>query len=225
MPARVAGSFASQSWDISSAPRSLSFGGALTPGSLLVATFAMYGAGITVSSVADGDNLGWADALAGGVQGPSGDPGSIQQWFFANNGSSGTPTVTVTPSGSAYISLCIEEYTGVETVSPIRTSHSGTGNATGTAPTGTILATDGDLIVAGVNFSGGSPLSVDVPFTLGATFTAGGITQGLATAYHVLAGQENCIFNAVTTFGPWSAVGVAYKAASAGAGGAVLVKN
>lgn len=209
----VGGSHASGSFDHSTSARTIVYGGNLTPGSLLEVTVSTFNMDITVT-VSDDSNGSYTDSGAGYVVN---ETCRVSKWYFANNGSSGIPTLTVTPSADAYISVSVDEFTGVALSSPVRTTATATGFSTTAAGPGTVAATAGDLVVAGMTTRGTeSTASVDSPFTLSASLPGSAATVLLATAYDVAAGgSETPTFNSTSTYIFWAAIGVAYKPATA----------
>lgn len=209
---RVTGSHAEVQYGSSGSARTLQYGGNLTSGSLLEVTVTT-GSGLTITvTVSDDVNGSYTQADTYSVNGSN----RISKWYFPNNASTGQPTVTVTPFTTSFISIAIDEYTGVATSSPVRGTSRNTGSGGATATTGSITATAGDLIVTGLNDGNITTgiASVDSPFTL-LTNLSSAVNQAIITAFDLNAsGNLDCTFNAVTTFGTWASIGVSYKAAA-----------
>lgn len=218
---RITGSHAEGQNGNSASARTLQYGGNLTPGSLLEVTVTTFGTAITVT-VSDGTNGAYTDSGAGYVVNGS---DRISKWFFANNSSSGQPTVTVTPSATAFVSIAIDEYTGGATSSPVRATSTNVSVGAGTtATTGSVTATAGDLVVTAMsdgNAVAGAD-SVSSPFSL-ITNLGSAVNEGIITAVDTNApGNENCTFTRASSWSAsWIAISVSYKPASASSTGAV----
>lgn len=188
-PAYVAGSHNANTFGESASAETLAYGGNLTAGSLLVAVVVSYDTGVTVS-VSDGTNGSYTQA---GTYSAFSTTSYVSIWYKANNTATGTPTVTVTPSGLSYLSISLDEFTGIATTSPVRN----TGNASATSATqttATVTATAGDLVVAALNEEDDvSVNTMTAPFTL---VTDLATDEGIHTAYHLsAAGNEAATFN------------------------------
>lgn len=190
--ARVAGSHAQQMSSGLTSAITLAYGGALTPGSLLDVTVALYNSPAVTVTVSDGTNgsytqIGTYSVYGGGVQGNS------SKWIFKNNGSSGTPTVTVTPSSSSYVTIALDEYTGMGTAPTVR--HSVNTGFTSFVPTGTVTAVAGDLVLASCGLDNDLYDSCNAPFIFSGGIAFDGLNEGYASAYHLsAAGNEACTF-------------------------------
>jgi hypothetical protein len=206
---RVVGSHAEQRFGVSALARTLAYGGALTPGSLLAVVVSTFNNNITVT-VADDVNGAYTQA------GPYAINGAVRLsiWYFPNNASSGTPTVTVTPSASAYVSLAIDEYTGPKTVAPLRASATSTGSGGGSMTVGPVGAAGTDLVLAGLGTSSTVPLtSVDAPFALITALNATAAFEGIMSACDVNApGNESAVFRTSGVIGQWAGAIAAFEA-------------
>src|SRR6266403_1084360 len=109
--ARVAGSNNSIGYDTSASARTLAYGGNLTSASLLIVVVSIYEVGVTVT-VSDGTNGAYTLAGSYSVDATS-TAVRVALFYKENNTATGTPTVTVTPSAAAYLSLALDEFTGV----------------------------------------------------------------------------------------------------------------
>jgi hypothetical protein len=207
----VAGSHAEIQYPSSASARTLAYGGALTPGSLLV---------VTVTTTTTAGNLSCTDNVNGAytlAEQRVVSARAVEQYYFYNNGSSGTPTVTVTPSQASFLSITIDEYLGVVTDSdPRRASIDNTGTSA-TLTTGTVTAVAGDLIVAGGMESSGTAVvnSVSAPF-VGITNLPriAGTATAIFTAHDLAApGSEGCTFNLSASV-TWIGLAVSYRAAA-----------
>jgi hypothetical protein len=209
---RVAGSHAEVQYAASSSSRTLVYGGALTAGSLLVVTICTT---TTTGSLSCVDSVNGAYTLAVrklvGIR-------SVEHFYFYNNGSTGTPTVTVVPSDASFMSITVDEYLGVVNDSdPFRASASNNGtSATLTTASVTALATD--LIVAGgMEYSGTAVVNtVTAPF-VGLTNLPriAGATTAIFTAYDLAApGSEGCTFN-LSASGSWIGAAASFRAVPA----------
>ncbi len=211
--ARVSGSHAAQAFNDSSSPRTLGFGGALTPGSLAICLVTTYNPGITLTVV-------------GSVNGPYIDSGvgyvvngsnRISLWYVPNNAASTAEDVTVTPSASAYVTPSLDEFTGVATVSPVRTTASNTGTG-GDATTGVVLASAGDLTVFGGVYESGTYTACS--FTQIANIAPGAVAQSLVESYGVGSGFVQEIFQGLGAgLNTWGGIAVTFKEATSGGGG------
>ena len=192
--ARVSGSHAEVQYGNSASDRTLAYGGNLTSGSLLVVALISYHPLGTVT-VTDGTNGSYTRAGTESV-GAADAEMTVQLWYFANNAATGTPTLTVTHSSGGYISISVDEFTGIITSSPLRATSNGTAVTSATPSTGTVTATAGDLTFAALVIDAvQTASSVNSPFTL-LTNLPGGSTEGIITAYHLsAAGNEACTYN------------------------------
>lgn len=188
--ARVSGSHAQVTYANDTVARTVAYGGNLTSGSLLVVTVGIY-LDVTVT-VSDSTNGSYTQA---GTYSHASTNLIVSQWYFPNNAATGTPTLTVTPSGSAYLALAVEEFTGIAPTSPLEAT-GGTFTTSSTPTTGTVTATAGDLVVASLSFVDNvTSSSANSPFTLMTNLAPGG-GIGLATAYDLAApGNESATFN------------------------------
>lgn len=201
-PARVSGSHAEVQYDVSASARTLTYGGTLTSGSLLVVAVATYNTGVTVS-VADGTNGSYTQINGNAIDSDANVVFSL--WYKANNTATSAPTVTVTQSGSAYVSIVVDEYTGIQTSTPLRDSAKNSANSTTitTTNTGSVA---GDLVVAGLNIGAVATISsVDAPFTIRTNLSSGATSEGIGTVDHLTAaGDESCTFHlSAATKGPY----------------------
>lgn len=197
--ALVAGSHAEVQYDISASARTLAYGGSLTSGSLLTAIVAIYTTGVTVT-VSDPVN----GIYTGITPIVDSDTNIILSFWYVTNTATSAPTVTVTPSGSAYLSIVVDEWTGIQSTSPLR-DRGRTSSASSTIVTAFPSAIAGDLLVVGLNIGALATISsVDAPFTIGTNLSSGATAEGIGTAYHlVAAGDEACTFHmSASTKGP-----------------------
>lgn len=221
--ARVTGSHAEQQFGSSASARTLAYGGSLTVGNLLVVTVTTFIAGITVT-VSDGTNGNYTQAGAYAVT--TDTLGRVSIWYFQNNASSGTPTVTVTPSASAFISISQDEYSGIATTGALRSVATGTTGSSTSIATGTITATAGDLVVAVATqvTSGATASSVSSPFAL-ITNLGSAVNEGIYTASDVNApSNEACTFT-MTGIVMWAALGASFVPVATSTGGGPLINN
>lgn len=133
-----------------SSPLTFLFPATVTAGSLLVLKLAIYNS-VTVT-VTDNVNGSWTQA--GSYAGPSAS-NKAAVFYFPNSGA-GTITVTVTPSGSAFLAGNVEEISGVVTSNPLDGTQTNTGTSA-TFSTGTITVSNASSYVAGA-FAFGSPI-------------------------------------------------------------------
>jgi hypothetical protein len=202
---RVAGSHAQQAFGQAPDARSLAYGGTLTLGSLLVVDVGFY-TDVTLT-VEDSANGAYAQASS------VGSPGAVMfaRFYRANNGATAPPTVVVTPSAAAYLTLSIDEYTGVVPTAPLR-AVGATGGTGGTVmTTGTIEAMAGDLVLGGATHSQETAtIAVTAPFVEIVDMGAVG-TMCLVTAWHAPAlGSAACEMTASATLGGWIAAGASF---------------
>ncbi len=171
----------------------ITYGGGITAGSLLVcgiATFNNPGA-ITVS---DNVNGSWTQAGTNIVQSQTG----VAIFYFLNSAATSGPstlTVTINTTNGAFITRAVGEYSGVATSSALNSTVQNT--FVGAQPsTGTCTATAGDLVVAvyGEQSIADSSCTVASPFTL-REHKNGSVGEGLGFAEDVnAAGSEGASF-------------------------------
>ena len=162
---RIAASVNYAQYASSASARTLQYGGNLTPGTLLVVrvSFANVtnnnGMDVTVS-----DDVNGAYTQAGTT---SADPDGFQHsaiFYFAGNGSSGKPTVTVTPNQTGWITIVVDEYYGADITTPLRDADK-VGDISSSAVLPSVTAVAGDLVLAVTGESSTSPTTtVPDPF-------------------------------------------------------------
>ncbi len=204
----VSGSFAHSETGNSGSDRTLAFAQAVSAGSLLVCAVATFNeAGLGVSDSINGvwTQVGTYITSAGQ---------RLSLWYFPNS-AAGTPTVTVSPDGTAYISFAIHEYTGAMTVAPLRSSSTNTGLST-TPSSGSVTTTAGELSFAAYCQvdTALSSATVASPYTIRENYLATSV-EGLGTADDVAApGDEAATFTLSNSVN-WLAFGASFKAAPA----------
>jgi hypothetical protein len=183
---RVSGSHAEVQYDVSGAARTLVSGGTLSSASLLVTGMSRFNVGVTVT-IADSVNGSWTEV---GTYADLAGNSFASTWFFANNASTGTPTLTSTPSGASYQSFSFEEFSGVATVSPLRVSDGTFNTSSNPVVTPSILTVAGDLVFAVFNAQGtaATAVSVNAPFALITNLAASGTFEGLIVAWGISSG-------------------------------------
>lgn len=188
--ARVSGSHAQQGFDVSASARTLAYAGNLTSASTLIVAVALYNTGVTVT-VSDGTNGSYTQVGAYSLSGDS--AARVSLWILKNNSSTSAPTVTVTPSASAYVTFFLDEFTGMG-ANP--TVHSSTNSSfTSNVPTGTVTASAGDLVVVGGCTEVSEWTGSTAPFLFSGGVASSGTIEGGAVAYHLsAAGNEACTF-------------------------------
>lgn len=141
----------------------LAFGSPVTAGDLVVVSAGWDGAGtVTVS-----DSVNGTLTLAG-------TPASnnIGTWYFPNS-AAGSDTVTTTTSVAAHYALCIAEFSGAATVSPLDGTPAYNNVASGTTiTTGAVTTSNAnDIMVAAILAPGSNTggTTVASPYTLGPT--------------------------------------------------------
>jgi len=139
-----------------------------TAGSMLWAAIATESsAGHTTVTVSDDQNGSWTQA-GSGVYGQQSTTRDISIWYFTNSKGGVKPTVTVTPSQSVFIGLCIGEHTTTST--SVSVDHTATGNSTGqNITTGTVtVSQSGTLVIAacGSGDNNNSTITANSPFTM-----------------------------------------------------------
>lgn len=155
----------------------------------------------------------------------SGTLGQRTSLFRAFNHSAGATTVTITPSSSSYLGICITEYTGADTSSPDDGNNNGGATSSSQPNSGDIVTTTAGLVVCAATLE---PSTV-FPQVAGSGFTAqyNAATSGSLYAH----GYEDQITGASGTYpGIWSAnqdvwqcVAMAFKEATGGGGGGGVV--
>lgn len=194
----ISGTHAEQGFDISGSTRTKAYGGTLTIGSLLIATISIYdsNAGVTLG-VSDGSNGGYS--LAGTISRTAGAASYVGLWYKRNTVAL-TPTVSSAPSGSAYQTIALHEFTYPLLTSPLHDSkNSASSGGASSATTGTVVATNGDLTFAAVDHeAAGVTTTVAAPFTQVTNITPSGTVEGHSSAYHLNpSGNESVVFTAV----------------------------
>jgi hypothetical protein len=200
----------------SASARSLAFVSNLQPHDLIEVTVATFNPGITLALT---DTLSQTYQQAGNYV--SNGSSIISKWYVPNT-LGGADTITVTPSGLAYMTIAIAEYSGIAPVNPFNSwSLGNTGNSSSPSTGITAVATPGDLVV-GAYCQGTAALgsdSVASPFNKRADQLNGTTLEGLGTADDLAAaGSEGATFTTSTSV-LWAAIAVSYKAGSFVPGG------
>lgn len=133
----------------------------------------------------------------------------ISLWYAKNTTSGATAVSCNTAASASFLDCYVLEFSGIDTVAPLRTNQSGTGNGT-TLSTTALTVTVGDLIVAG---------------GFGANITATNLTlgdtgDGNADAYTLSAGSTSITPTMTSTTGQWGMLSAAFIPT-----GAVATKN
>jgi hypothetical protein len=204
---KTAASFAA-----SASARTLQYASNVTAGSLLTCWVPTNTAGTSVT-VSDNVNGSWTQAGTTVANG-----GKLGSWWYYKNSAGGSqPTVTVTPSQSALVTIMLHEHsvtspTGVTLDSSIQnTGASGVAMSTGTCP----VSGSGELVLAGASWQ-----------ATAATGASGGgfvFEQAVSTnQFGVTADDVNASANEACTFSPnptsgWAAMAVSFNTGSAAA--------
>lgn len=172
--------------------RTLIYGNTLTVGSTLIVCGATYNVGITLTV---SDSVNGAYTQVGTYSIGSDTNGRVSIWIFKNNTTSTNPTVTVTPSATAYVSFAVDQYTGLGANPTVHATAASTYGAQDPVTTGTVTASSGDLVIAALGDEATTVASsVNSPFLMSQSFNSG--NEGLAVAYHLSAsGNESCTFD------------------------------
>lgn len=171
---------------LSSSARDVVYGSAVTAGNLLV--LAVNVDGPAPANVAVADNLENTWSQAGSYQNVTEAGGWITRTalWYAVAGSSGSCTVTLTPSAICYLTAAVHEYAGNDLVVPLRATGAASTSPSDTSiSSGTVTAGAGDLVFAAFGSGSGGVIStveVTAPFTLQAQETQGNLYEILITA-------------------------------------------
>ncbi len=206
----VPASFAAQDFGLSAANRTLAYAAAVGAGSLLVVAVSGEAAAPGTAGVSDSVNGAYAQAGSTVISGQL----YLSIWYFENS-AAGTPTVTVQPNASTYMGVAIHEYTGVLTLSSLRSASAGASGTSVNPATGNAGSSAGDLVVAA--YAEGNGISTDTvasPFTMRCNTLHAAVGEGLGTADDVAAGgNEGATFTLSASVG-WTALAAAFKPAA-----------
>ncbi len=172
--------------------RTLIYGHTLTIGSTLIVAVATYNSGVTLTV---SDSVNGSYTQIGTYSIGTDTNGRISLWRFFNNTTATNPTVTVTPSATAYVTIGVDEYTGLGAAPTVHSTAASNHGGADPVVTGTVTASSGDLVIAANGDEAvQSASSVTAPFALSTNVNSG--NEGLIVAYHLSAsGNEACTFD------------------------------
>jgi len=128
----------------SASGRTQAFTSNVTAGNAIVVCVSTYNSGTLTVTVTD--SLGNTYSQAGSYS--TNVVNRVSIWYAVNI-TGGACTVTVTPSASAYMDICVIEYSGVKTSSPV-SSTTGTTGTSGTYAPGTLTVATAGSVAIGV---------------------------------------------------------------------------
>lgn len=198
---------ASQAFGFSASARAKAFASNLTAGNLVVVAVSTFGTGITVALT---DTLGQTYVQIGAYV--NNNQARISLWYVANC-AAGANTVTVTPSGSANISVGLLEYSGVTGSTPLQASATSTGISTAPSPGAVTVPTVGDLVVAAFSADNAvTSIAATSPMTLRANLTGAGdsVTLGVSDDGSAPSPTETPAFTLGTSRN-WSAIAASFE--------------
>lgn len=153
----------------------------------------------------------------------------VGQFFYPNNTSTGTITVTGTLTGSADNStLYIAEWLGADTSSPLDAvgANNGVGTTTATVTTGSAAASGGILCLAVVGSDDASSLTADTNYILRYAQTSLSIAAGGTESRETTGGStQTATFTTGNTVNGWNMQVACFKAASAGTTVAAVARS
>lgn len=195
----------------STSGRSITLATSVTAGSLLIVSCNSFGTSITLT-VADDLSNSFTQAGSYAITGSD----RASNWYLYN-ATSGSRTITVTPSATAFIGMCVREFSGMPSSgSPTSTN---TSNATAaTVGTGSLTITQNAVVVLAASITAAKQLH-------GATgiacdyFDNNGSFEPLAAGWAIADATytPSLLLGASAT---WACAVAAFNAASSGAGGA-----
>jgi hypothetical protein len=199
----------------SSSALNLTHGSTTTAGNLLVVTVSCYNN--ATFTLGDTYNNTWASAKR------ANNSPYIVEIFYAKNCLAGAShQITVTPSIAAYLSLCIEEFSGVDTTAPLDQTNSATTTGANPSSGNVTTAVDGELYVGALNCSGTGTPTVEAGWNSRANLPSSGSLQIIAVETQgdtstIAAGTYAATWTLAST--TYATAIATFKAAAAAAGG------
>lgn len=165
------------------------------------------------------DELAHSYLRAGGYAG-TGDKASI--WYDFNI-TSAARTITVTPSGSAALTLCVAEFSGLITTDPIDGSAGASGSSTAPATGSITVGATGELILGQLTTSANNVANAPQNCAIAChRFSSANQPGGLLVAMRDAATNLSVTLSSSTS---WAFAGASFKVVAAGgSGGGTLAR-
>lgn len=183
----------------------------VTAGDLLVVAVTQYFA--ATHTVTDSQGNTYSSA---GSQVTNGFDVNVRgQVFYAIAGSSGSVTITVTPSTSCVMSMAAHEYSGNASSSPLDSTANAGGSST-TPSSGSVTVSNAGSLLFGLLI----PANAMSGETAGSGFTlryTASANEGIATEDQVVSTNTAASFSVSSSIN-WSAIGVSFKPSTGGGG-------